>query len=322
MAEAQKSAALQAAVRFGGSAFILLLLFLFLPFDELLDALSRVPPFVWLICITVYLSLHLIGVGKWRMMMRVAGSRLKFVDTVRCYYLGLFGNTFFPSVIGGDIIRTGLAMRLASSRSGVALGSVVDRTVDSIGLAVVAGIGALLMPTALDEQSRAIFWGFAALAAVGGIVGLVSLRFIPFSRFPFKVRRILVKLRRSLRNLMQQPMVVIYALLLVVVLQTSLVVMNMLLGNVVGIEAPFVVWLFVWPLAKLSAMVPFTQGGIGVREAALAALFAPFGVSAVAAVAVGLVFQGVIIGGGLVGGLLAWSYGRLQNDSPSEALQS
>ncbi len=48
-----------------------------------------------------------------------------------------------------------------------------------------------------------------------------------------------------------------------------------------------------------------TQGGIGVREAALAALFAPFGVPAVLAVAVSLVFQVVVISGGLVGGLLS-----------------
>ncbi len=72
------------------------------------------------------------------------------------------------------------------------------------------------------------------------------------------------------------------------------------------------VWLFVWPLGKISAVMPLTQGGIGVREAALAALFAPFGVPAVLAVAAGLAFQAVVISGGLVGGGISLILHRLQ----------
>jgi hypothetical protein len=70
-------------------------------------------------------------------------------------------------------------------------------------------------------------------------------------------------------------------------------------------------WLFVWPLAKLSGVLPVTQNGIGVREAAQVVLFAPFGVAAVAAVAAGLVFETIILAGGLVGGVLSLIIGRL-----------
>ena len=84
------------------------------------------------------------------------------------------------------------------------------------------------------------------------------------------------------------------------------------------IHASFVIWLFVWPLAKLSALVPITQGGIGVREASQAALFAPFGVTAVQAVAISLVFQTIIISGGLIGGLLSLVMGcRFVTPMPS-----
>ena len=92
------------------------------------------------------------------------------------------------------------------------------------------------------------------------------------------------------------------ALLMGMALQTSLVALNWWLGQRCGIDIAFQAWLFAWPMAKISALVPVTQGGIGVREAALAALLAPFGVAPVLAVAAGLVFQGVIISGGLLGG--------------------
>jgi uncharacterized membrane protein YbhN (UPF0104 family) len=93
-------------------------------------------------------------------------------------------------------------------------------------------------------------------------------------------------------------------------LQTLQVILNVWLGSMVGLTAPFQVWLFVWPLAKIAATLPLTQGGIGIREAALAALFAPFGVPAVLAVAVSLVFQVVVISGGLAGGIVSVVLGR------------
>ena len=91
--------------------------------------------------------------------------------------------------------------------------------------------------------------------------------------------------------------------------QSSLVALNWWLGLRCGIDIAFQAWLFAWPMAKISALLPVTQGGIGVREAALAALLAPFGVPAVLAVAAGLVFQGVIISGGLIGGALSYLLG-------------
>jgi len=94
-------------------------------------------------------------------------------------------------------------------------------------------------------------------------------------------------------------------------LQTVLVALNWRLGIAVGITGiPLYVWLFVWPLAKLSGLLPVTQGGIGVREAAQAVLFKPFGVAAYQAVATGLIFEAVLISGGLLGGLVMLALGR------------
>lgn len=299
-------------LRLVGSALILSLLFWVLPMDELGSALRRIPGWVWALAVPGYLSLHLIGIAKWRMLINAADGGLRFMDALRCYYYGLFGNTFLPSLVGGDAVRAGLAFRLARNRSGVVFGSVLDRMLDVVGLATVAGVGALLVPGALDAQNRRVFLVLIGMGAVAGLVGLAVLAFLPARRFPMKVRRILVKLRHSLRQLTRQPGVVLAALAMGITLQTSLVFFNAWLGWACGIEIPLVAWLFAWPMAKISALVPVTQGGIGVREAALAALLAPFGVPAVLAVAAGLVFQAVIISGGLVGGLISWLLGRRQ----------
>jgi uncharacterized membrane protein YbhN (UPF0104 family) len=115
-----------------------------------------------------------------------------------------------------------------------------------------------------------------------------------------------VQLRRAIRATAARPGALARGFLLGVILQTSLVVLNWWLALEAGVTIPLYVWLFVWPLAKISALIPVTQGGVGVREAALALLFAPFGVAAHHAVATGLMFQAVVIAGGLVGGMVAY----------------
>lgn len=287
-------------------------LLLFIPFDELVAALKRMPPEGWLLALAAYLTMHLIGITKWRLLINTAGAGLSFGQAARCYYYGLFGNLFLPSIVGGDVVRAGLAVKYAESIPGLVLGSLVDRIIDILGLAALAGIGALLLPTALDARSRAVFTGLAVIVGLAGLAAVVTIRLIPFRRLPWKVRRRAATVRKAIRALDRRRRNMIFALLLGMLLQFLLTLMNAALGDAIGINISFVVWLFVWPLGKVAAVLPVTQGGIGVREAAIVALFQPFGVGAPEAMAVGLVFEGVIITGGLLGGGIALILGQLQ----------
>ncbi|MGH8507405.1 MAG: lysylphosphatidylglycerol synthase transmembrane domain-containing protein [Gammaproteobacteria bacterium] len=137
----------------------------------------------------LYLGLHLIGVAKWRLLVKTAGARLSYSQAVRAYYAGLFGNTFLPSIVGGDVVRAGVAFRVTDSKAGLLFGSVIDRILDLVGLAAVAGIGALLAPRALDPQSRHIFFAVAGLVMLMGLGAIVLLALLPPGRFGFKVKR-------------------------------------------------------------------------------------------------------------------------------------
>jgi uncharacterized protein (TIRG00374 family) len=309
------------ALRLGGSAVALGMLLAIVPFRELVDSIGAVEPYIWLIAIAVYLSLHFIGVMKWRLLVNAAGADLSIRDAARCYYYGLFGNIFLPSIVGGDVVRAGLAFTLTREKSAVVLGSLVDRVLDLVGLATIAGIGILLLPSALDARNERVFTILAAVCVIGGLVAVVASLRLPVRRFPKKLRRPIVKVRNALRSFRRRPSRAVIAFLSGVSLQTLLVVLNAWLGYEAGIRISFVVWLFVWPMAKISGLAPVTQGGIGVREAAQVALFAPFGVSAAAAAATGLIFEAVIVSGGLLGGGIAWLIGHRQRpaaDQPSE----
>ncbi len=70
-----------------------------------------------------------------------------------------------------------------------------------------------------------------------------------------------------------------------------------------GVIAPTAAWFFAWSTSKLLAVLPISVGGLGVREASLAALLAPFGAAPARVVAVGLLWQSILFTSGLLGGL-------------------
>ncbi len=293
-------------LRVTGSAVALGLVLWILPKDELGSALSRLSLSTWASAVGIYLALHLLGVLKWRMLVNGAGAGLRLSDAARFYYTGLFSNTFLPSVVGGDVVRAGLALGRVHSRMGLVFGSVVDRLLDVGSLGLVAAIGVLMIPSAAAPQARQLFLGLAAVGLIGMLVLGLVVASVPARRLPFRMRRRVARIRQAVRALSRRPLVLIGGVMLGMSLQVSLVLLNAWLAVRCGLPIPVHAWMVAWPLAKIAAVTPFTQGGIGVREAALATLLATFGVPAVASVAAGLAFQAIIISGGLVGGFLAF----------------
>lgn len=304
---------LRAALRIGGSALVLALLFQFLPVGEMWRTMRRISPGAWLLVLAAYLGAHFVGVFKWRLMVNLAGARLGFAQAARCYFAGLFGNVFLPSLIGGDVIRAGMALRLGRSKAGVLLGSLLDRMLDVAALAIVAATGMALVPGALDPELARGVWKFLGLAALIGVLALgllFGVLWLLRRRFSLRMRRRLVKVRRAGRSMARQPLRVGVALALGVTFQTSLVLLMSRIAIECGLFVPLSGWMFAYPLAKLAALLPITQGGIGVREAALAVLLVPFGAPPVLTVAAGLVWETVVITAGLLSGAFAFFVGR------------
>jgi uncharacterized membrane protein YbhN (UPF0104 family) len=297
--------ALRTTLQYGGSALVLYFLFRLLPGHQVWKALGLLPARLWILALAGYLAAHVIGAMKYRLVLNLGGAGIPERQAARCYFAGLFGSLFLPSLIGGDILRMAMALRVSRSKAGVVLGSLVDRITDFTSLALLAAVGATLVPEALDERSRKIFFVIAAAGSVGMAVAAVIAALFPAGRFSLGVRRRLVRLRRAWRSILMRPGAMVRALSMSVFVQVTFIFLNVLLAEACGLHLPFRIWIFAWPLAKLSAAVPITQAGIGVREAALAVLLLPFGVPAVLAVASGLAWDAVVVGGAIAGGIFA-----------------
>jgi uncharacterized membrane protein YbhN (UPF0104 family) len=194
----------------------------------------------------------------------------------------------------------------------------VDRSLDVTAQVTLVLVGLVLLPGSLPEQfsalARKILLIFAAILFAIFVL-LLLLRKTFFAGRSRRFLRRLARLRHALLSVRQRPQILITGWLLGVLIQTTFILLNALLAISCGLFEPIRVWLFAWPLAKIAALLPLTQGGLGVREAALVALLLPFGAPATLVLAAGLVWEAIIVAGGLISGLTAFALRRARPKS-------
>jgi uncharacterized protein (TIRG00374 family) len=285
----------------------------FLPLQLLGQAIQRVPLTRFLAILLGYLLAHSVGVAKWRMMVNAAGAQLDYRTSVQCYAGGLFATLFLPSIIGGDVVRLAVGLRRSQNPSAVLAGNVADRFLDMTAQGGLVALGLLLLPGSLpstiesDVRRGILMSGAILLLAV--LLFLILYKPLMSGR-SVRFRRKLARLRHALRAVSRRPVILLSGWLLGTAIQSTFLILTALLAISCGLFLPLRVWLFAWPLAKLAALLPLTQGGIGVREAALVGLLSPFGAPAHLVLASGLVWEGVVIVGGIIAGLSAYLLNR------------
>ena len=305
------------ALRWLAAAAVIGILLRFLPLHLLTEAIRRVPAATFLTILLGYLCAHAVGIAKWRMVVNAAGAQLDFRTSAQCYAGGLFGTLFLPSIIGGDVVRLAVGLRRSPRPAAVLAGNVADRFIDVAAQGGLVLVGILLLPSALPASlhghaQRAMFY-LGAIFAV--LILLLLLLFRPLlGGRSFHFRRRLARLRHALRSVSGAPHILLTAWLLGTAIQTTFLVLSAKLAESCGLFLPLRDWFFAWPLAKLAAVLPLTQGGIGVREAALVGLLSPFGAAPHLVLAAGLVWEAVVISGGLVSGLGASLLGWRETD--------
>jgi uncharacterized protein (TIRG00374 family) len=300
---------LVAALRWVAALVVLGVLLYFLPLAKLRSAIAQVPVSRFLTILAGYLLAHCMGIAKWRMVVNAAGAELDFATSAQCYAGGLFGTLFLPSIIGGDVVRLAVGLRRSPRPSAVLAGNIADRFLDVMAQTGLVLIGLSLLPDSLPEQFEETVENALLVAAGVGVLLLaivILLRRRLLGGRSIRFRRRIGRLRRALRSVSRRYYILIFGWVIGTLVQSAFLVLTALVGVSCGLVLPLRVWLFAWPLAKLAAVLPLTQGGIGVREAALVALLAPFGASGPLVLATGLVWEAVIIAGGLIAGATAF----------------
>ena len=288
----------------------------YLPLSELRDTLEKISLISWLFVFGGFIAGHMFGVVKWKLLVNMGKKPLTFLLSVRCYFAGLFANLFMPSLAGGDIVKAGLAIHYNKQKGTTIFGTLLDRIIDTISVVFIIMIAALLSPKFVQPQDQQIIYLIVGAFLAIIIVGILFL-LIPVDKIKNQtINNYLNRAREIVKLVYQKPARPISAFILSLCIQTTFILLTVYLANILEIHIPLVLWFLVWPLAKLSALLPISMGGIGVREVALAALLSRLNIPIADSVALGLLWETVLICGGLFGGLL---YMILKNISYQQA---
>jgi len=296
-------------LRWLAALLLLALLFHFIPFAPLRTALSRVPPSRFVIVLLLYFLALTVAIAKWHLVVNAAGAALPFSASTQCFASGLFGDLFLPSVIGGDIARLAVGISRSARPAAVVTGNVADRLLDAGAQISLVLAGFILLPSALPAALQIPARRILLFLAAGVLLALGLLFFLHRPLLQGRSRRFrrgLAQVRHSLRSVSRRPRLLLAGFLLGLAIQSSYILLTFYVSHSCGLELPLRVWFFAWPLAKFAALLPITQGGIGVRETAFVVLLVPFGAPAALVLATGIVWEGVILAGGLSAGLAAF----------------
>ena len=132
---------------------------------------------------------------------------------------------------------------------------------------------------------------------------------------PKPLKGLIERIQDIIKQLIRRPQRALAAFVLAVFIQSLFVTLNAKLGAECQINLPLHIWFVVWPLAKLSAMLPIGLGGLGVRETALAVLLSRFHIPFSRSVGLGLLWESILITGGGVGGIF-YALSRKKNSRP------
>lgn len=262
---------------------------------------------------------ELLTVYKWQLLLRVLGARCSFVSLTRAMLVGEFYSMFLPTSVGGDIARIALTRSAAGGTSPAASAALMQRNTGLGGLLILAIMGTTLAPVRLGLFSGPMAWldelriWFLAIGFAYICINVVLLS-----------ERAYAILWRRYKSLQHEKgiwaravnfadrfhassghMRRVFALALVVSCATQFLdcLMGWCAARAVGTSLSVAEACVFVPAATLTALLPISVNGIGVREAAYVTLTKHAGLTAEQAVALSVIHFACLVLLALIGGI-------------------
>ena len=294
------------------SAALLALVVYFVGSRELLDTiLSCDPVFMGLACLSFAVG-QLLNTVRWRWLLAsVDAPSPRLIDLFLLNLTGMYYNFFAPSTIGGDVLQAEAAKRYVGGRRHSYISILMNRVIALFAIIALGAAFAVAAVVSVDGLPRVYLHitlallGLAALA-VPGVQILYRLKVPGFvtRRWPELVERV----RSVITEYSGQWQTILRVFFLAMVSNLfGFVLVIWAIAEGMGIHVSGLVHGFLVPTMVLVTLAPITVNGLGLREATFIFLYGGIGVGATSAVAVSVVFSGVLLIFGLLGGVATLS---------------
>lgn len=272
----------------------------------------------------IFFVVNLVLLARWFIFIKALGVTSPARDIARYYFIGLFGNLFLPSTIGGDILKIYGLCRNSSQKTKVVASVLLDRLSGFAAIVVVSVMAFILGYRFLQEGVIVVpIIGMAVLAGGFACVlfneKLYSFCCGIFAKLP-KVQKALMGLHYDIALMKGKRREGFGAIAVSCLSQVIYAVCWYLIARSLSQDVDLIYFLIFVPLTCVAASFP-SIGGLGVREIGTVYLFGKIGMGSEIAAGISLVNFIFMVLIGLLGGLiyvLTLSPGRIQHH-PSDA---
>ena len=239
----------------------------------------------------------LIGTIRWHTLLAARGVPYRISQMVQPYFIGSFFNNFLPSATGGDFYRV---YHIKSKQHGIADAFSPVITERIIGLATLLLISLVAFTFYEGEAPIIINVAHAAAIFLAGLSVLLTVLGIPAMYWPIhrfleqqSTNRFLMgilNVSEAMHYYITRPVLFARIVLISALMHSMMITAFWILGQGVGSELSAGSYLLTVPLVLVSAGIPITIGGLGVREATGIALFTSVGMIPADAAVVAILF--------------------------------
>jgi len=270
----------------------------------------------------IFVFLNLIILLRWFVFIQALSLTVRVFTVVRYFFIGLFGNLFLPSAIGGDVIKILGLCSESSQKPRVVASVLLDRLSGFAGIVILAIVSAIFGYQYIKGTSvvyMIVFMGTVSLAIACVLFNerIYSFCSSAFNFFP-KFKKSLMQMHYDVMLLSERQAEGFAAIGISCVNQIVLAFMWFLIAKALHQDISFIYFLIFVPILCVVSSFP-SIGGLGVREAGAAFLFAKVGVDPGVAVSLSLINFLFMIVIGLFGGVIyvfTLSSGRVQHNEP------
>ncbi|MBI3951883.1 MAG: flippase-like domain-containing protein [Acidobacteria bacterium] len=253
---------------------------------------------------------------RWKVLMEPVGLDLSYWRAVSFYFLGMFFNLFFPTMVGGDAVKVYYLVREGGDVTRSTTTVLMDRDTGLAGLlllaVVVAGVGTVhLMGIPLFP----VLLGVAVLFALANVVLFYDPTYHWVARGFERIRLAkLVELTRRFHSAFsayrQSLSRLVGAVGLSLIFDVALISFVYLAAKAIGWSVEFKYFCVFIPLIGLIGMIPITLYGFGLREYSFVFFFSQVGMPQEASLLLAFLFFFIVLVSSLPGAIIYIFYSR------------
>ncbi|HJT82720.1 MAG TPA: lysylphosphatidylglycerol synthase transmembrane domain-containing protein [Chthoniobacterales bacterium] len=273
----------------------------------------------WLLAFVLFITAAGIAAVKWKLLL----PEQPLATLLKLNFIAQFYSLLLPGQIAGEAVK---AYRLGKGRADaerIAASVALDRLTGLVGLILVSLAG--LSVSSVPGRSHILL----NLSLITGL--LVATLFVFQSRLWIRLlvrleqrgprcRRLAAQLHnvlRAWRSYAGRPFVLVGSIAVGAVFQLIAVLINYRIGYALGVAVPFADWCWIFGIVSIAVVLPFTIGGIGLREGSFAGALALVGIGPDRAIAISFAIFSLLLSSALVGAALEWTRtGNLAKATP------